>query len=312
MSVLDFISGGGMAQIGGDLDEQERKTINEITKRFGELVKNIGRGLQVPASLLTIRQASFLFVGKDIENWHIVFALGSGENNINYRNLTEHGKVPLQAIVHQVRIEIGDVIWAFSMRQNASSEEQKNTINSMAAEYVNSVLQSQKRPSKKPSDESIDNPEIASGLEKIRKDYPDGTKLAFIIMRFENTHLHEKIVEVIKKKLKQHSIIGIRADDKEYMDDLFSNVKVYIHSCDFAIAVFDRISSEDFNPNVSLEVGYLFGLKKPVLLLKDQTLRSLNTDLTGKIYRVFDTTRPEETIPGEIEKWLKDKGFMSS
>lgn len=310
MSVFDFITRGGMANVGGDLSEADKTKINSDIKEFATMVSNIGRSLQVPASLLVIKQSSFLFVGKDIENFHIVFAKSPGMDSLNYRDLTTNGRVPLQALVHQVRIEIGDVIWAFSMPHFASEEEKKNIINDMSVQYVNSVLQSQSRPQKQPSEESINNPEIASGLEKIRQDYPVGKKIAFIIMKFGSTSVHQQMIQDIKDILAKHNIVGLRADDKEYMDDLFLNVKVYMHTCDFAIAVYERIVSDEFNPNVSLEVGYLLGMKKPVMLLKDQTLKALNTDLTGKLYKEFDTTKTKESINTAIEKWLKDKGYI--
>jgi nucleoside 2-deoxyribosyltransferase len=101
----------------------------------------------------------------------------------------------------------------------------------------------------------------------------------------------------------------MRADDKQYMDDLFSNIKTYMHACDFGIAVFDRIMQDDFNPNVSLEVGYMLGMNKDVLLLKDQTLKSLQTDLTGRLYKQFDVNDVDNTVPVQIEKWLSDKGL---
>jgi hypothetical protein len=82
-----------------------------------------------------------------------------------------------------------------------------------------------------------------------------------------------------------------------------------MHACTFGIAVFDRVTEDDFNPNVSLEVGYMLGMGKNILLLKDKTLKSLSTDLTGKLYREFDTTDPTATIPAQIEKWLGDKGI---
>lgn len=83
----------------------------------------------------------------------------------------------------------------------------------------------------------------------------------------------------------------------------------YIYGCALGVAVFERIESEEFNPNTALEVGYMFGLQKPVCLLKDRTLRTLNTDLVGKIYRSFDTLNPGETISTELAQWLEDKGF---
>lgn len=310
MAVIDFVTSGGMASTGGDLPESEHKQINEIIKDFGKIITNIGRSLQVPASLLIIRQASFLFAAKDTSNFHIIFAQSSGMDTLIYRNLRPQGRIPLEALVHQTRIEIGDVIWAFSVPIHSSDEDKKNIINDMAAQYVNSILQAQIKKTKKPSDESVNNPEIASGLEKIRQDYPVGTKIAFIIMKFGNTSIHQQMIQDIKDVLKKHGIVGLRADDKEYLDDLFLNVKVYMHTCDFGIAIYERIISDDFNPNVSLEVGYLLGMKKPVMLLKDKTLKALNTDLTGKLYKEFDTTNVKDSITKSIEKWLSDKGYI--
>lgn len=44
-----------------------------------------------------------------------------------------------------------------------------------------------------------------------------------------------------------------------------------MHGCEFGVAVFDRITEDDFNPNVTLEVGYMLGMGRNVLLLKDKT-----------------------------------------
>ncbi len=76
-------------------------------------------------------------------------------------------------------------------------------------------------------------------------------------MQFGNTKLHDNIVGCLKGVLKKYGIVALRADDKEYMDELFPNIRTYMHACDFGIAVFDKIKEDDFNPNVSLEVGYM-------------------------------------------------------
>src|SRR5690606_12093358 len=101
-------------------------------------------------------------------------------------------------------------------------------------------------------------------------------------------------------------------DDKEYSDDLFSNIKTYMYGSDFGIAVVERVENNEFNPNVSLEIGYMMGLNKNVCLLKDKTLRSLQSDLVGKVYRPFDTQNIKESVKSQLEKWLEDKGFISS
>lgn len=309
MSAIQFLISGGMASIGGDLPEAEQKEINEVIKNFGEKVKKYAISLQAPASLLKVQQCTFLFIGKDISHYHVVFADAPGGTSINYRDLTKHGRLELQSIVHQMRIEVGDVAWAFSFPLNLPPSELDNYIQSIVVQYVNTVLQSQHKPGKKISEEAVSTPEIASGIEKFKTDYPTGSKTAFIIMQFGGTKLHGNIVACIKDTLTKYNITALRADDKQYMDDLFPNVKVYMHACDFGIAVFDRITEDDFNPNVSLEVGYMLGMGKNVLLLKDKTLIFLPTDLTGKLYKEFDTTEIESTMPQQIEKWLSDKGI---
>jgi len=144
-------------------------------------------------------------------------------------------------------------------------------------------------------------------IKNFGSDYPDG-KVAFIMMKFENTAAHRAIVDEIKRVCKKHGICARRADDKQYHEDLFPNIRVYMHGCDFGIAVFERISADDYNPNVSLEVGYMLGLDKKVCLLKDKTLRELNTDLVGKLYKPFDTRDVKNTLEQVLEKWLEDKG----
>jgi hypothetical protein len=129
-------------------------------------------------------------------------------------------------------------------------------------------------------------------------------------MQFSKTTAHDKIVLTIKDTLRKHGIIGLRADDKEYADDLFANIKTYMHCCDFGIGVFERILEDNFNPNVSIEVGYMMGLRKNVCLLKDQTLKNLPTDLMGKLYKQFDPQDVEKTLPDQLEKWMKDKGII--
>lgn len=152
--------------------------------------------------------------------------------------------------------------------------------------------------------------EIQESLALFELDYPDSTKVAFIMMQFGKTKAHDEIVKAIRIVLDSHGISGVKADDKQYHDDLFPNVMTYLYGCGFGIAVFERIEAEDFNPNVSLEVGYMFALRKPVCLLKDQTLKTLHTDLVGKLYKVFDPQDPDKTIPDEISQWLSDKGIV--
>jgi nucleoside 2-deoxyribosyltransferase len=131
------------------------------------------------------------------------------------------------------------------------------------------------------------------------------------MMRFGNTKVHTNIIECIREKLLEYSIVAMRADDKQYHDDLYYNILTYMYGCDFGISIFERIESDDFNPNVSLEVGYMLGLRKDVCFLKDKSLRKLPSDLVGRLYKEFDTLNVKESVSSELEKWLKDKNIIT-
>jgi len=152
--------------------------------------------------------------------------------------------------------------------------------------------------------------EIQESLRHFEEDYSDSNKVAFVMMQFRKTEAHDEITEAIISTLDSHGIIGVRADDKQYHDDLFFNVMTYLYGCGFGIAVFERIEAQEFSPNVSLEVGYMLGLRKDVCLLKDKTLKTLPTDLIGKLYKAFNPQDPIKTIPNKITQWLSDKEII--
>jgi nucleoside 2-deoxyribosyltransferase len=153
-------------------------------------------------------------------------------------------------------------------------------------------------------------PEIRESLERFRQDHPDPNKAAFIMMKFGVTLAHQNALEAVRETLADHDISGVRADDKEYHPDLFYNILTYIYGCGFGIALFERIERDDFNPNVSLEVGYLMALNKPVCLLKDKTLQTLQTDLVGRLYRTFDPQNPSGSVAASLRSWMLDKGLI--
>jgi len=152
-------------------------------------------------------------------------------------------------------------------------------------------------------------PEITESIRAFQAEHPDPSNVAFIMMRFGTTKAHEEILQTLRKHLQKHGIAGLRADDRGYHDDLWFNILIYIHGCGFGIAVFERLEGEEFNPNVELEVGYMMALRKPILLLKDKTLKSLNADLIGRLFKTFDPQAISKTIGPLVRQWLEDKGI---
>lgn len=219
--------------------------------------------------------------------------------------------------LREKKIQLWDLALTFHIMPSYSTNQLSDYVDAVMSRYVNPFLNALQNflrddePKATPvAQPSQSPPEIAHSLARFKKDHDDPSKVGFLIMRFEDTDAHSAIQEALKATLKKHGLTAVRADEKRYHDDLFYNVQTYLHGCSFGIAIFERISTEDFNPNVSLEVGYLLAMRIPVLLLKDQNLKAMQTDLVGKIYDPFDFQKPAETIPPKVEKWLQDKGIV--
>jgi len=164
---------------------------------------------------------------------------------------------------------------------------------------------------------------IKESLAEYKKDHADQTT-CFVVMQFGEQALAKKspvtdepksektrVLEVIKSTLDKFSITALRADEKWYHQDLLQNVETYIFGCNFAIAIFEGFVENQFNPNVSFEIGYLLALQKPIFILKDKSLpKTLPADIIGKLYHEFDSSNPEETIPGNLVQWLRDKKLI--
>jgi protein-tyrosine-phosphatase len=143
-------------------------------------------------------------------------------------------------------------------------------------------------------------------------DHPSPAANVFLMMRFRDTRQNGEILTAVRSGLEAYGLHGLRADDKSYSDSLWANVKSYMDACDFGIAVFEQIEDDDFNPNVSLELGYMLAAKKPVLLLKEQHLKSLPADIMGYLYKPFDSYDIQATVPPRIHEWLRDIGIAKS
>lgn len=300
MSVLDSIMDFSGFQTDGDFTHEEEDRTLKILKKLGEAIKEIAKENKLNISEIPAFSSSFLFVTKDAERTNFFFVRKTGMDSIKFRHfgyIINVGKC-----CKDLNESAGEVEAVFTWPN--STTDTNTYARELAIGYIGTLVE------KRFGNESVSNPELIETIKNFRKDFPD-SPTAFIMMKFSDSKIHTEITKVIRKVLATHSITGLRSDDKEYSDDLFTNIKTYMYGCDFGISVIERIESNEFNPNVSLETGYMMGLNKNVCILKDKTLPSLQSDLVGKIYRPFDTQDIQNSVKSQLEKWLKDKGFIS-
>lgn len=127
----------------------------------------------------------------------------------------------------------------------------------------------------------------------------------FVMMRYRDSEHYQAIESAIVTELRAYGLVGRLAKDKAYSDDLWDNVRIYMHACKYGIAVFEEIDEREFNPNVAMELGYMYGWDRRVLLLKDQRMSPMPTDVVGRIYRPFDTYKIEPSVKAQIKNWAE-------
>jgi len=122
------------------------------------------------------------------------------------------------------------------------------------------------------------------------------------------------LVKQIKNILKKEGYTAWVATDMQLDSTLWNNVAAYLEACKYGIAIFTRrekkegdkiIEEEYFNPNVSLEIGFMLARGKKVLILKDKMLKQITTDLVGHLYEEFELNKPRQ-INKIIRRWIRE------
>lgn len=143
-------------------------------------------------------------------------------------------------------------------------------------------------------------------------DHPMPRCNAFLMTRFRSGGAHEQVEAALRNTLGRYGLKLLRADGKSYADSIWANVQAYMDACSLGVAVFEQIADHDFNPNISIELGYMLAQGKRVLLLKEKNLPRLPTDLVGHLYREFDVNDVDVTIEAAAGAWLRDLGVAKS
>jgi hypothetical protein len=139
-------------------------------------------------------------------------------------------------------------------------------------------------------------------------------KNVFVMMPFrqQKDERFENIEQIIRAELKKKGFRAWLASDKTLSPQLWDNVASFLLACKYGIAVFTRdergtqIAVEEFNPNVSLELGFFISRGKKVLILKDSALPRLPTDLLGHLYQEFDLNQVNRHLPKIIKAWVNE------
>lgn len=142
----------------------------------------------------------------------------------------------------------------------------------------------------------------AKAIEELQSQFD---RNVFIMMRYRSGPHFINIEDSLKKSLAKYGLIARLAKDRAFSDDLWENIQIYMRFSRFGVCVFEEIDEREFNPNISLELGYMYALDRRCLLLKDRRMPRLPTDTCGKIYKDFDIYNLASSIESQITDWCE-------
>lgn len=147
--------------------------------------------------------------------------------------------------------------------------------------------------------------------EKLAELQRSSDENVFIMMRYRSSAHFKEIEASIREGLADYGLNARFAKDSAIVDDLWQNIVHYMKNCRYGLAVFEDIDEREFNPNISLELGYMYALNRRCLLLKEKRMPRLPVDICGRIYRDFDALNIRTTVINQINEWCeRDLGLI--
>ncbi len=144
----------------------------------------------------------------------------------------------------------------------------------------------------------------------------------FVMMKFPDpAHMEawqvaclEDLYGAVKEELDRHGLVARRADKKTYAasKQLWDNLSIYMLGCRYGVAILEDHVGDELNPNVALEYGFMKGLGREVILLKERRFKHLRADLVGTIPKEFDIATDHavdrRSLQDAVSNWLTDIG----
>jgi len=290
----------GIATVGGDLPDHDREAVRALLDKFADEVDRLLNDMKIPRVASPIFRPFSLVAAWDSEKLIAVFAKSSGISTQYW--LDSRGQIIppdelVREAIEQLAIEPTAVVTL-----PTPVDPPMEQINAAAVHHVAEVERS-RALSRLGDLRGLEHLEPA--LREFLDDHPDPQKNVFVMMRFLQSAQMSQIHTAVNDALRRLDFHAVRADDRDYTGELWTNIQVCMAGCQLGLAVFEDIEQRDFNPNVSLELGYMLARQRRCLILKEKRLPALPADVMHRLYKPFDMFNIHETISHQIDRWLK-------
>ena len=293
----------GFTMTGGDLLQPEKENATQLINQLHDqiLVLLIVKGFNKFDAFLWKPWNLFVKYGND--SVYAAFAAVVVGNPTHYWQDSRKFSLSKDLIINELKFNYGWNVEELFQLPLPDDPEKDLKIQILAVDFV----QKFERQNRLRSLGDISKiPHLADHLVTFLDDHPNPDKNVFIMMRFFPSAQLDEVFASIKSALATLGFNAVKANDRDYTTELWSNIQVYIHGCKYGIAVFEDFTvNREFNPNVSLELGYMLGTRKRVLILKEQTLPVLPADVVGRLYKEFDKFNITPTVSQKVTDWIQ-------
>jgi len=125
----------------------------------------------------------------------------------------------------------------------------------------------------------------------------------FLITRYPRASLPsgapdplQTVLPALRTAMHDHGLELHMASDRQADDELLGNVLAHMWACQYGIVVVENRTGDGLNSNVTIELGGMLMTGRRCMILKDQTVPKMPTDLVGQIYKSVDLDQLDEVI----------------
>jgi len=285
--------------MGGNLPDEDEQSVEATLDEFGDAVEHYLKQRGLPRHASPVFKPFSMVLVRDREKMLATFSAAVGTANIDWFDRPAEA-LSTEDFVDFVRNRLAGKVTSVVVLPLPYAPQRRAMIDAAAQAHVR-VVEDEQVLGQLGDLTGVSH--LVPYLRTFMGDHPIFDRNVFIMMRFSDAPAVKQIHASIKAALADYGLRGIRADDRDYTGELWSNVEVYLTGCKYGIAVFEDAENANYNPNVGLELGYMIGRRRRTLILKDRNLPSLHPDVLHRLYSAFDMQDIDGSIRREVARW---------
>ena len=137
--------------------------------------------------------------------------------------------------------------------------------------------------------------------------YPDDADLA---AKHPDALALQHLIDCVVEAVKAQGYAPRLANKDVYKDWLWANVEFQLLCCRSGVAILEDKVRPELNPNVALEWGWMLGMGREVIYLREKNFAKERADFFGRISHEFDWDDPKPGILDAIKQRLPDRAKL--